>query len=606
MDYTKVLNSAKCLLTHYLSLLFGRGVSVFFALLSLLFLLCLWFPGRASGGDFRAAVVKVDITPGDPQVLSGYDPRKSTGVHDRIFHRVVALDDGTTQFFLISTEIVGMAPSMFDRVAAQLKRKHGIDPLHLWWTVTHTHSAPKVGPPGLGCVFLPERCNDQVETNYTSFLEEKLIEGILEARQKLAPARLGVGWGFSQANINRRALDIDGKASLGLNPDGPVDRRIGLLRIDKADGTPLALIANYPIHGTVLGGESSVISGDAPGIVSQYVEQQIGAPLLFINGAAGDLAPVYSVYPNPKAGHLMQFRVLLGDKILEANRKIASTTDQITLTAGTLSVETPSKAGLNWSSDLVNYTRTTTTGSRVVRLPVRFLKINDEVAIWSAPLELFVEVANEIRDRSPFPYTFYFGYCNGWLGYLLTESAWKQGGYEVRVSPFTPSAAKDLTESVVNYLQGYGPPKGELRGDTLIRPDVVRPESDGVLRLQAEMGRAIGPEIKYMPEWKAFGWFTAADLVEWDIEAIKKGKYEVYLEWSVSDEEAGKPFVLEAGNQQLKGKVGQTGSWEKFKTQKIGIIRLLAGRQKIVFKPNVTFEKGALLDLREVKLIPLK
>ncbi len=94
--------------------------------------------------------------------------------------------------------------------------------------------------------------------------------------------------------------------------------------------------------------------------------------------------------------------------------------------------------------------------------------------------------------------------------------------------------------------------------------------------------------------------------MEWDIEAIKKGKYEVYLEWSVSDEEAGKPFVLEAGNQQLKGKVGQTGSWEKFKTQKIGIIRLLAGRQKIVFKPNVTFEKGALLDLREVKLIPLK
>ncbi|MBD0278572.1 MAG: neutral/alkaline non-lysosomal ceramidase N-terminal domain-containing protein [Flavisolibacter sp.] len=450
------MHSAKRSHMNYPSRFSGKRLSAFFTLLSIFFLLCLLLPGRASGGGFRAAVVKVDITPEDPQVLSGYDPRTSTGVHDHIYHRIVALDDGTTQFFLISTELVGMAPSMYDRVAAQLKRQYGINPMHLWWTVTHTHSAPKVGPPGLGCVFLPERCREEPEAPYTALLEKKLIEGIVEARQKLAPARLGVGWGFSQANINRRAVDVDGQASLGLNPDGPVDRRIGLLRIDKADGTPLALIANYPIHGTVLGGESTVISGDAPGIVSQYVEQQIGAPLLFINGAAGNLAPIYSVYPNPRAGHLMQFRVLLGDKILEANRKISATTDQVTLTTGALTVETPSKADLKWTPDLANYTRTTTTGTRMVRLPVRFLKINEEVAIWSAPIELFVEVANEVRDRSPFPYTFYFGYSNGWLGYLLTEAGWKQGGYETRVSPFTPSAARDLTESVVNYLQGYG------------------------------------------------------------------------------------------------------------------------------------------------------
>ena len=417
-------------------------------------LLCCTIPAIASDGVFRAAVVKVDITPADSQVLSGYDPRKSTAVHDRIYHRVVALDDGTTQFFLVSTEIVGMAPSMVDRVTAQLKSKHGINPLNVWWTVTHTHSAPKVGPPGLGCVFLPERCKDQVESTYTSYLEDKLIAAILDARQKLAPARLGVGWGFSQANINRRAIDVNGNASLGLNPDGPVDRRIGLLRIDKADGTPLALIANYPIHGTVLGGESTVISGDAPGIVSAYVEQKIGAPLLFINGAAGDIAPIYSVYPNPRAGHLMQFQVLLGDKILQANQKISSTTGQVKLTTGALSVETPSKDSLKWPADFSNYTRTTTTGSTIVKIPVRFLKINEEVAIWCAPVELFVEIANEIRDRSPFPYTFYFGYCNGSLGYLLTEQGWKEGGYETRVSPFTPRAAGDLTEAVVNYLQG--------------------------------------------------------------------------------------------------------------------------------------------------------
>ena len=109
---------------------------------------------------------------------------------------------------------------------------------------------------------------------------------------------------------------------------------------------------------------------------------------------------------------------------------------------------------MGWSEDLAAYTRTTMAGVNMVKLPVRFLKINENIAIWSAPIELFCEISNEIRDRSPFPFTFYYGVSNGWLGYLLPESEYERGGYEPTDSPYTPAAAKDLTESVVNYLQG--------------------------------------------------------------------------------------------------------------------------------------------------------
>ena len=61
-------------------------------------------------------------------------------------------------------------------------------------------------------------------------------------------------------------------------------RRIGVLRIDHADGRPLALVANYAIHGTVLGQANLQISGDAPGVVSNYVEGKTGALPLFVNG----------------------------------------------------------------------------------------------------------------------------------------------------------------------------------------------------------------------------------------------------------------------------------------------------------------------------------
>ena len=404
---------------------------------------------------FRAAVVKVDISPDSPKQLLGYGARLSTGIHDRIYHRIIALDDGITQFFLVSSEICLISPSEYDHVAELLQKKFGINPLNFWWSVSHTHSAPEVGVPGLAEVFMGDRYKHEVDSAYTSFIEQTLTNAIAEARQKLEPARLGLGWGFSQANINRRAIDIDGKASIGLNPDGPVDRRIGLMRLEKQDGKPLALIVNYPIHGTVLGDDNLEISGDVTGVVSEYVEQKIDAPVLFINGAAGNLAPIYSVYPTPEAGHLSQFRVLLGDKILEANKKILSTSDSVKLFSSSLILVTPRKTNLSWPSYLNNYTSTTKNGINMVKLPVRFLKINDDVAIWSAPVELFCEISNEVRERSPFPFTFYFGYTNGWLGYLPTEEEYKHGGYEVDVvSPYTPAAGRELTELVTAYLQG--------------------------------------------------------------------------------------------------------------------------------------------------------
>ncbi|CAL1516332.1 neutral/alkaline non-lysosomal ceramidase N-terminal domain-containing protein [Chitinophaga sp. MM2321] len=421
---------------------------------SLLLLGATFFVAPAASAQLRAAVVKVDITPSDSQYLLGYQERKSTGVLDKIYHRIVAIDDGTTQFFIVSSDLCLYSPSEYDKVAARLQKQYGINPLNIWWSTTHTHSAPEVGVTGLYGIYMGDRIKHEVDAAYTAMVEQKLVDGILEARKNLVPARLGVGWGFSQANINRRAIDVNGKASLGLNPDGPVDRRIGLLRLDKEDGSPLVLIANYAMHGTVMSGANLDISGDAPGIVAEYVEKKIGAPVLYINGAAGNLAPIYSTYPNWRAGHLSQFRVLLGDKILEANAKIKSGIDNLKMVTGALTVETPRKPGMDWSADLAKYS-VTRAGVNMVKLPVRFLKINEEIAIWSAPIELFCEVSNEVRNRSPFSYTFYFGYTNGWFGYMPTASEWPHGGYEVEtVSPFTDAAAKDLTESVVGYLHG--------------------------------------------------------------------------------------------------------------------------------------------------------
>jgi hypothetical protein len=83
----------------------------------------------------------------------------------------------------------------------------------------------------------------------------------------------------------------------------------------------------------------------------------------------------------------------------------------------------------------------------------------------------------------------------------------------------------------------------------------------------------------------------------------KAGEYNVFMEWSVDDKEAGKQFLLETKNDQLIGKVGKTGSWETYKTENVGEVELEKGEQKIIFRSHADFKDGGLLDLRQLRLV---
>jgi len=162
---------------------------------------------------------------------------------------------------------------------------------------------------------------------------------------------------------------------------------------------------------------------------------------------------------------------------------------------------------------------------------------------------------------------------------------------------------------------GRQPSKEELQKLFLMKvqttnnPQKIKPEQDGSLLLKAEFGKGIGPKIAYMSEESAFGWFTALDKVEWEVQVNNLGKYDVYLDWAVSDNEAGKSFILKTKEYELRGIVSTTGSWQSYKMAKIGTINLKEGVNMLVFKPGSNFEtigdKGALLDLRGIKLIPV-
>jgi neutral ceramidase len=407
-------------------------------------------------GPFRAACVKVDITPDSPQWLHGYGPRQSTGVHDRIYHRIAVLDDGTTTFCLVATDICTISPSFYQDFCQKLERQTQIRSDHFWWSTTHTHSAPHVGPQDLTKLFagtLGDRFSIQHDTAYWESVADKLVRGIKEAQSRLELARLGIVSSTAAANVNRRQRRADGRIVLGVNPDGPADRQLGVFRLERPDGSLIGLIANYAIHGTALGGGNRLISGDVPGFAAEYVERSTGVPLLFINGAEGNVAPLHSVGANLEDPRLKEYDTLLGERILAANASLRSTTAEVTLRLGKTFVETPRKAGLGWPDTLADYSSLSPDGTPQVRVPVYSLTINRDTVIWAAPLELFSEMPLSIRAASPFAETFYFGLTNGSLLYLTTKAAFAEGGYEPNVSPFTDRAEADFASAVTQYLR---------------------------------------------------------------------------------------------------------------------------------------------------------
>ena len=157
-------------------------------------LLCIAALSTVEAGPFRASCVNVDITPQDSVWMMAYGTRRSEGVHDPIFHRIVALDDGSTRFVLVSTDVTAISPALHDRVENDLQKETGLRRDQIWWTATHTHSSPVLGTVGLLEVMRPQwvdRYGHNPNPEYSDWAVRRLVEGIKEALSSLKPAPPG-------------------------------------------------------------------------------------------------------------------------------------------------------------------------------------------------------------------------------------------------------------------------------------------------------------------------------------------------------------------------------------------------------------------------------
>lgn len=236
----------------------------------------------------QAGVGRVDVTPA-PDIPNGMWMAqrhvRAEGVHQALWLTALALADGDERVLLIDLDWCVLSDAQDRRLRAAVTAATGLPAERVLPLCTHNHAGPVTQDTYQG------EGADEVAA-YVATLPDRAVQACLAALDGLEPARVAAGRGESDIGVNRDLRLSDGRAVAGPNPEGPADRSVGVVRLEREGGTPLAILVNYACHPTVLGPDNTLVSPDYPGTTKRVVEAQLGAPCLFLQGAHGDMGPV--------------------------------------------------------------------------------------------------------------------------------------------------------------------------------------------------------------------------------------------------------------------------------------------------------------------------
>jgi len=425
-----------------------------------------------------AGVAKVNITPYLGAFLAGFAIRDHgcEGVHDELFAKALVLQAGETTVGIVACDLIGLGLDSVATIRQRVEAATGIPPGHIMVACSHTHSGPTMGilrHPGL-------------DAELVHVTEKKIAGALIAACRSLVEASLGVGKGRARIGVNRRERVQDGTTKLGTNVKGPIDPDVGVLRVDDAQGRPLALAVVYACHPVVLDGQNYLVSADYPGPMAALLEGvHPSAACLFLGAAGGDINPVRvggTFDHTRRLGRFLGAEALRVAEALQTKADVQLAARQTTVEALLADLPPASDAreiigqrtrqldeqlargeisrerydadwDLGWGRDvLAEYGKPDRIRTRPLELQA--LRLGDALVIGT-PGETFVEIALAIKAASPMPNTFVLGHANGTLGYIPTAAAFEEGGYEVEtahrfyygVYAFTPEVEQAVTEA---------------------------------------------------------------------------------------------------------------------------------------------------------------
>lgn len=436
-----------------------------------------------------AGVARAAITPPVGIRMMGYTVQESASewVERDLEATALALGDGTERVVLLACDLLFVQAPHAERLRQAVAARLGLAPRNVLINCSHTHLGPMLpgwdeSPP----------VESRRQQTYLGQLEDRLCRVAAEASGAMQPARLAVVEGRVPLGINRRERLPDGRVVIGENLHGAVDHTLGVVRIDRLDSSPLAVIMVAACHPVVLGPRSHCLSPDFVGPARELVEHATGATAMFLQGAAGNVNPVCGIgQGGPEqfedqarlgtmlAGETLKCWAGLNTHRRRGSREILQSVAAIStwryeplpekdlrvlavrervyeLPLGEL--PSPPEAEEQRQRYVEAWENAVASGQpigaqQVARRLARWADIvcqaaakgkrplTRELIVWAVRVndlalvavngEPFVELGLEVRASSPLPHTFLLGYSNGCLGYFPTPQAFQEGGMEV-------------------------------------------------------------------------------------------------------------------------------------------------------------------------------
>ena len=262
----------------------------------------------------KAGVAKRDITNPNPELPP----------MDNLFAKALVLDDGCKKLVFVTMDTTGIGArkvsdymlndvgeDFLPELRKLVEEELGIPECNVAVNASHTHPVGKL------------LCDDEEQVKL-------VFQAVKEAAENLEEVKIGAGTGEEKRiSINRTLRMKDGRQwtirhSNPCPPDdevkelGPLDSSIGILRVDRLDGTPLAIVYNFACH-LLWGDARNRITANIPGIASRALEQSLGNGCMafFLQGCAGDVMDLnYKDFHVPR--DIEKLGLMLADSTLKA------------------------------------------------------------------------------------------------------------------------------------------------------------------------------------------------------------------------------------------------------------------------------------------------
>lgn len=356
----------------------------------------------ALSGPIRVGVAKATLTPDKPgQWIAGYgDNRSAEGVHDDIWTRAIAINDGENTVVIVANDLIGLFFPDTREIAAEAQ---GADPDQVVITCTHVHSAPDV----LG-LWGPNRMTRGVDESYLLMVKQRTAQVINTALHSMEPAKLR----FARA-------EAPDKTCYNCRERELIDPEISIMQAVTVDDTPLCTLVNYACHPEVLQTESRLITSDWVHYLRDEMESAGTGDVLLVNGALGGMVTPEieesSFAEAERVGRAIARAALEGlkttEEVSEAEIRFARATFELPFANPGLAAL--AEAGvIHRKPSADNTLQTTVIAARIG--PAQFA---------SMPGEALPPVGLAVKAMMNAKYRFFFGLCDDELGYLLHAEA---------------------------------------------------------------------------------------------------------------------------------------------------------------------------------------